>query len=160
MIKLKHLLYQRPISINFINENIIEGKNWFINNGSSDFYNKSSKVSVYFTDGSNNRIWFEVNYKHLNKSKYDSISGRYDKIQKWRERAAKMWSGCARKLHNEPKQITEGGNTIMRNWTECFIEALNDPKMKHFIKKWGSDSCYKDKNVAPVIDPVNFTKMG
>jgi hypothetical protein len=140
-VKLKHLLYLRTPQNPLLNENIIEGNDWFVHMGSKDHNNQSAKVSVYFTENNKkHRIWFEVNYNKLKYNKSASLSKKRENSDKWRDKAARTWVNCARKLHKEYKEITEGGNTIYRNWNECFIESLKDPKMQIFVRKWGTDS--------------------
>ena len=84
-------------------------------------YEGDDSVTAIFED--NSRLVFEVHF-HEN---------RGDDKMKHRAKAASKWKTLASKLHRDV-QLTEAGNPIAKTWKECFLEALDDPEMKEFIR--------------------------
>lgn len=118
MIKLKNL----------INESFRKGDGWTV-------YEGTNKISVIFEDGK--QMSFDLTFR--NKLREDK--------DKWRTSAASKWTSLAREIYNNP-DLNEIGNPKLKSWEQCFQEALNDEKMKPFIK---------EVDRTPVFDPVNFT---
>jgi hypothetical protein len=100
----------------WINESIFhENKDWIM-------YEGDGKVTTLFKDKS--RLALEVRYhdkRGIDKDKYKS-------------KAASRWKSIAREIYNGTG-LSEGGNPIIKPWKVCFQEALDDPRMKEFIKK-------------------------
>jgi hypothetical protein len=109
-------------------------------------YEGNRHIVAIFED--NTRLAFEVHFRN----------NHGEDKELWRERACSRWKSLANKLHSDV-QLSEGGNPIEKTWKECFEEALNSPELKEFIRKSPHNAVYRDEN-APVIDSVNFTKMG
>lgn len=104
MIKLKDLML----------EFIKTGKTWFV-------YEGTQNISVIFESGT--KISFELGPLGRTKMEKD----------KYRSRAANQWSSIAREIYNNP-ELNEVGDPIQKSWENCFEEALNDDRMKSFIK--------------------------
>lgn len=119
MIKLKDLLTEDAFRT---------GKGWIIHEG-------TQTISTIFENGK--QISFELTFR-------DKLG---EEKNKWRTQAASRWSALARKIHNSP-EINEIGNPVNKSWEECFTEALNDERMKPYIKETDRTPCF---------DPVNFT---
>jgi len=136
-------------------DGVKEGNGWFLYNGSNDYQQRESHCSVCITEGEPAQYWIEVKTNGLRKPT-DTNESYKNKIRKYTERVGNAWASTAKRLFKEPKRVTECGNKIMRNWKECFEEAMNDPKLKTFIKNCGGGK-RPQKDVAPVMNPVNFT---
>lgn len=112
----------------WINEGIFhENKEWIM-------YEGDNKITTIFQD--NSRLTFEV--------RYPGVWG--PDREKWKRKAASKWKSLAREIYTS-QGLTEAGNPITKPWKECYMEALEDPQMKEFVKKVH----------APVFDPVNLT---
>ena len=121
-------------------------------------YEGNSHITAMFNDGS--KLKFEVHYhnKHAD-----------DKL-KHRKQAASRWKSLANKIHSDIK-LNEVGNPIEKSWKQSFEEALTHPRLQEYIRQphhkrvfeRPDDAGYPKKvqgKVAPVMDPVNFTKTG
>jgi hypothetical protein len=75
---------------------------------------------------------------------------------KWRKQALSKWKSVANELHRDV-QLDEGMNEIIKSWRECFSEALNDIRLKEYVRNNHHQKVFKTKDVAPAMDPVNFT---
>jgi hypothetical protein len=121
MIKLKDL----------IRESFRTGDGWHV-------YEGTNYIQTIFENGK--QLSFEITFR--NKLREDK--------EKWRKQAASKWATIAREIYNNP-ELNEIGNPQMKSWEECFSEALNDERMKPFIK---------ETDRTPVFDSVNFTQHG
>lgn len=116
----------RGMSRETVNESFNQGDGWFVHEG-------SQSISTIFENG--RQISFELTFKNK----------RGEEKNKWRSQAASKWKTVAREIHNNP-DLNEIGNPQQKSWEHCFQEALNDERVKPFIKE-----------MASIYDPVNFT---
>lgn len=109
--------------------------------GGNDWEVGWSAIAVYL-DGSEEltRIWINTTEKCF--ANADKVSSEDMKDNEYKDTAKKLlrsWESAARKLHAEPYEVTENGTELHRDWKTAFIEALNDPEVKPFIKQSGVD---------------------
>jgi len=131
-------------------DGIREHNDWFVYKGSNNWNGGKSYCSVTITEGDKpHKYWMTIKTKNLRRPK-DTNESYNRRAREMTEKVSKAWVSLAKRLHKEPREITECGNLIMRNWKECFSEALNDPKINRFTEKSGEGN-------APIMDPVNFT---
>lgn len=110
-------------------------------------YEGSDNITAAFNDGS--KLQFEVHFR----------SNHGEDKDNHRKKAASKWKTLATKLHNDT-ELNEVGNPMEKSWKECFAEALKDPELKEYIRNNRHQKVFGNKDVAPCIDSVNFTKMG
>jgi len=133
---------------------VTEGNDWFAYAGNNHHNVGESYCSVTITETEKPvNYWATIRTKGLRKPN-DTTRIYHERIRKRTESAKRAWVSAARKLHKEPKRVTECGNLIMRSWTEAFKEALENPRVKSFINKSGEG---KIGSQAPIVDPINFT---
>jgi hypothetical protein len=130
-------------------DGIVEGRGWFLYRETNDWNSKRSGASVYITEGEPYKFSIKVKTHGLRKGS-DTNESYNDKVKKHTDKVGRAWVTAAKKIHNNPK-INEVGNEIPISWTECFREALEDPRVKKFI------SHRNEGKIAPMCDPVNFT---
>ena len=112
-------------------------------------YEGNKNITAIFED--NSKLSFEVHYRDNHGE---------DKLHH-RKKAMSKWKSLASQIHNN-KELTEQGNEVIKTWKECFLEALRDPSMKEYIRKDNEVPIFDNnkKDVAPVMDPINFTQTG
>lgn len=130
------------------NEAINEEKSYHYHHKEYRLYEGNRHIVAIFED--NSRLAFEVHYRN----------SRGEDKEKWRRKAFSTWKSIANEIRKDSTQLNEVGNQIQKSWKECFKEALKDPKLKEYMRKNSYQKVYPDKQVAPCIDPVNFTKTG
>lgn len=139
--------YRSGVHVGY-NEAINEEKSYHYNHKEYRLYEGNRHIVAIFED--NSRLAFEVHFKNA----------RGDDKEKWRRKAFSTWKSIANEIHTDSTQLNEVGNQVQKSWKECFQEALKDPKLKEYIRKNSHQKIYQNKNVAPFIDPINFTSMG
>jgi hypothetical protein len=139
-----------------------EGTNWFAYRGSNNWQEGNTKSVVCITEDNDKprKFWIKIKTKGLRKPN-DTHSSYNERVKKHGDKITKMWITTAKKLHNDPKKITEVGNKIMRNWSESFCEALKELEIKGLIEASGEsqitgyDNSPDDDGI--LADPINFT---
>ena len=133
---------------------VTEGDDWFAYAGNNHHNVGESYCSVTITETDKPvKYWATIKTRGLRKPN-DTTLVYHERIRKRTDRAKKAWMSAAKRLHKDPKRVTECGNLIMRSWSEAFKEALDDPRVKTLINKYGEG---KMGSQAPIVDPVNFT---
>ena len=107
-------------------------------------YEGNNHIIVVFED--NSRLMFELHY-HNNHGP--------DK-EKHRKKAFTKWKSLANEIHSDV-QLSDVGNPIIKDWKTCFEEALKHPELQEYIRQPHHQRVFDNKDVAPCIDPVNFT---
>ena len=110
-------------------------------------YEGNKHIVAIFED--NTRLSFEVHFRN----------NRGEDKEKWRRKAFTTWKSLANELHSDV-QLTEAGNPVQKSWKKCFQEALKDPKLQEFIRSKPHQKVFDVSKTAPVVDPINFTRMG
>ena len=109
-----------------------DGK-WFLYKEANDWHNKCSFASVTITEGEPTRYRIKIKTKGLRK-KGDLNSKLYERVRSHINKVANSWVSEAKKIHNNP-ELNEIGNPIEKSWTQCFKEALQNPKISSFIEE-------------------------
>jgi hypothetical protein len=107
----------------------------------------NDNINVAFNDGS--KLQFEVHFRNNHGIDKDNH----------RKKAASKWRSLASKIHNDT-ELNEVGNPQQLSWKESFKLALKDPELKEYIRNNSHQKVFGNKDVAPCIDSVNFTKTG
>lgn len=128
-------------------DGVTEGKGWFCYVEANDWHNKLSGASVYITEDEKKpvKLWIKIKTHGLRKNS-DTNESHIKRIRKHADKVAGAWMSAAKKIHNNP-ELNEAGNPLQKSWKESFMEALDDPKVKSYLKNHGEVS----------MDPVNFT---
>ena len=128
-------------------DSIVEGKDWFCYMESNDWEKNRAGISVYITENNKpHKIWVKVKTNGLRK-KGDTNEAHKERVRKHINKVAHSWMSEAKKIHNNP-EINEVGNPIPISWKECFLEVLENPKVKAHLADCGDEA---------IADPVNFT---
>lgn len=128
-------------------DKISEDNGWIVKGGGNDWENGMTWAAMYF-EGQNKeagRIWFEIKYP----SHFEALVGEnlspdhpsFSEINEWGKKAIRRWIAEARKIryNTRTKYIPDATRWSYKDWSECFIEAFNSPKMKPYVKNWGLD---------------------
>ena len=118
--------------------------------GGNDWEISNTWAAAHFNENydEQSRVWFEIKYPaHLEGLVGEGISDSnpaFAAIQEWGRKATKRWITEARRYRyaTREKIIPESYRWNYKKWNECFIEALNSPRMKLFVKNWGVDSTH------------------
>lgn len=133
---------------------VTEGNGWFAYGGNNHHDLGESYCSITITETDTpHKYWATIKTNGLRKPN-DTNRIFHERIRKRTDRVKKAWVSSAKRLYKEPKRVTECGNLIMRTWKEAFKEALDDSRVKTFIKQFGEGTM---GGQAPIVDPVNFT---
>jgi hypothetical protein len=111
-------------------------------------YEGNRHIIALFEDGT--RLKFEIHFR--DKHGPDR--------EKWRHRAFTTWKSVANEIRKASEELDEVGNSNPKSWRSCFKEALEDPRMKDYMRKNSHRRIFDNKENAPIYDPVNFTRMG
>lgn len=131
-------------------DGIVEGKNWFCYMEGNDYQARRSGAIIYITeDDKPHKMWIKIKTHRLRK-KNDTNESYKERVRKHTNKVARSWMSAAKKLYNNP-DINEAGNPVPLTWKHCFREALKNPKVMEFLAESG------EQEIAPVVDPVNFT---
>ena len=125
-------------------ETINEEKSYHYNHKDYRLYEGNRHIVAIFED--NSRLAFEVHFRNVRGA---------DK-EKWRRKAFSTWKSVANEIRRDSTQLNEVGNQIQKSWKDCFKEALEDPKLKEYIRKNKHQSVYSN-NSNSIIDPINFS---
>lgn len=128
---------------------IVEGDGWFLYKESNNWHNRQSGASVTITEGEPYKFRIKIKTKGL-KKKGDTNASLHERVRKHTDKISRAWMSAAKKIRNNP-ELNEIGNPKVKQWTECFREALSDPKISPFI-----ESHEEGKWPAPIINPMNF----
>ena len=107
-------------------------------------YEGNRHIVAVFEDGSH--LKFEVHFR--NKHGEDR--------EKWRRKSFTKWKSLANEIHGDVP-LNDALNPIQKSWRQSFKEALKHPELQEFIRHSPHHKVFDDKNVAPCIDPINFT---
>ena len=110
-------------------------------------YEGEQHITALFED--NSRLTFEVHFRNTHGADRE----------KWRKKAFTKWKSLASEIHNDV-QLNEVGNPMEKTWKQSFQEALKRPELQEFVRKPHHQKVFKKNDIAPCIDPVNFTKCG
>lgn len=128
-------------------DNVVEGKGWFCYMEGNDWNKRTSKATVYITEGDKPyKLWMEIKTHGLRKPN-DTRKIHEDRVRKHIKKVAGSWMSEARQIYNNP-ELNEVGNPIPITWKEAFHEALCSPKIKAHLADCGEQA---------MVDPVNFT---
>lgn len=130
-------------------DGITEGDGWFLYREANNWHNRQSGASITITEGEPHRIRIKIKTKGLKKSS-DTNSSLNERVKNHTDKVSRAWITAAKKIKNTP-ELNEIGSPMERSWTDCFREALEDPKVKPFI-----EGCSEEK-ISAMVDPVNFT---
>lgn len=139
--------YKSGVDVGY-NESINEEKSYHHHHKDYNLYEGNRHIVAIFED--NSRLAFEVHFRNA----------KGEDKEKRRRKAFSTWKSIANEIRRDSTQINENGNQVQKSWKKCFEEALQDPKLREFIHSKPHQKIYPSKNVAPCIDPVNFTNMG
>lgn len=137
-------------------EGIKEGKGWFLHMEANNWDNQRSGASVYITEGDPHKMWIKIKTRGLRKAS-DTNESHRQRIRKHADKVARSWVTAAKNLHNNP-ELNEVGNEIAITWNEAFRKALDDPKVKSQIERWGESKKDPYKDSGAIADPTNFTQ--
>jgi hypothetical protein len=73
-----------------------------------------------------------------------------ERVRKHTDKVSKAWVSAAKRIRNNP-ELNEIGSPKVKSWSQCFKEALDDPKVKPFIEG------VEESEIGTSIDPINFT---
>lgn len=137
---------------------IREGNGWFSYRGNNDWNTGITEASVCITEKETPRkFWIKIKTRGLRKPN-DTNKSYHERVRKHGDKVVRTWATEARRLHNEPKRLTNVGNKIMRDWAESFLEALKNPKISSLIAEFGETKITGyEKSSQAIADPVNFT---
>ena len=132
-------------------DGVVEGKDWFCYMESNDWETKRSGASIYINeDEKPHKIWVKIKTGGLRKPN-DTNESYKERIRKHTNKVARSWMSEAKRIFNNI-EINEAGNPVPITWKQAFREALKNPKVKAHLADCG------EQEIAPLIDPVNFTK--
>ena len=107
-------------------------------------YEGNRHIVAVFED--NSRLKFEVHFRE----------NRGEDREKHRRKAFSKWKTLANEIHGDV-QLTEVGNPVQKTWKDSFKEALKHPDLQEYMRHSPHHKVFDDKEVAPCIDPINFT---
>jgi hypothetical protein len=146
-------LYPTPGGLNDGSPNwdgIVEGKDWFCYMEGNDWQTKRSGASIYINeDEKPYKIWVKIKTNGLRKPN-DTNESYKERVRKHTNKVARSWMSEARRIFKNI-EINEAGNPVPITWKQAFREALKNPKVKAHLADCG------EQEIAPLMDPVNFT---
>ena len=133
-------------------DGIVKGsKNeWFAHIGGNNWDKKQSYTEIIINeDEKPYKMWIKIKTHGLRKNN-DTNESYKERVRKHTNKVARSWMSAAKDIHNNP-DINEVGNPVPITWKHAFKEALNNPKVKSYLAEVG------EQEIAPIVDPMNFT---
>lgn len=128
---------------------ITEGDGWFLYREANDWHNRQSGASITVTEGTPHRFRIKIKTRGL-KKKSDTNASLNERVRKHTDKVSKTWISVAKRIKNNP-ELNEIGSPVEKSWSDCFREALEDPKVQPFLED------VSEEKLSSVSDPVNFT---